>query len=102
MGFGSMLGGSNPGGITPEMLQQLAQNAGGPQMMPMGMLPPGFGLPGAQTQNPNAMGQQNQGQQGSSGLPGMNQMMIPGGGLGQISGQNFNPNDMMRQQQMMQ
>lgn len=103
MGFGAMLGGQNPGGITSEMLQQLAQGAGGPQMMQMGMLPPGFGLPGAQTQNPNAMGQQNQGQQqGSNGLQGMNPMMMPGGGLGQMGGQNFNPNDMMRQQQMMQ
>lgn len=36
MGFGAMLGGQNPGGITSEMLQQLAQGAGGPQMMQMG------------------------------------------------------------------
>jgi hypothetical protein len=101
-GFGSLLGGSNPGGITPEMLQQLAQSPGGPQMMAMGLLPPGFGLPGAQTQNPNAMGQQNQGQQGQGGLAGLNPMMMQAAGLGQMGGQNFNPNDMMRQQQMLQ
>jgi len=84
------------------MLQQLAQSAGGSQMMPMGMFSPGFGLPGAQTQNSNQMSQQNPGQQGPSGLQGMNPMTMQGTGLGQIGGQSFNPNDIMRQQQMMQ
>lgn len=106
MGFGSMMGGSNQGGlptgITSEMLQQLTQNPGGPQMTQMGMFPPGFGLPGAQTQNPNPMGQSGQGQQGSSGLQGMNPMMMQGGGLGQMGGQNFSPNDLMRHQQLLQ
>ncbi len=71
-------------------------------MMPMGMLPPGFGLPGALTQNPNAMGQQGQGQLGPGGISGMNPMSLQGAGLGQLGGQTFNPAEMMRQQQAMQ
>ncbi len=70
-------------------------------MMSMGMLPPGFGLPGAQTQNPNSMGQHPQGQQGQNGQNGMSSMN-PMALQGQLGGQNFNPAEIMRQQQAIQ
>ncbi len=78
----------------------MVQSMGNPQMMPMSMLPPGFGLPGAQTQNPNTMGQQGQGQgqQTSNGMGGLNGLGLQGGGIGQMGGQNFSSSDLMRQQ----
>lgn len=96
MNFGSMLGGG-PSGLTPEMLQQLSQFTGGNPMM--GMLPPGFGMPGGQSQNPNNFGS-SQGQQGSSGMPTMNPMGMQGVGMGPQGSPNYA--DMMRQQQMIQ
>jgi hypothetical protein len=99
MGFGPMLGG-NPGGLTPEMLQQLAVQAGGPQMMSMAMLPQGLMLPGGQQQNPSSLGQQGQGQQGQGAITGINPMSLQSSGLGQMGGQNIA--EMMRQQQAIQ
>lgn len=82
------------------MLQQLAQSSGGPQMIPMGMLPPGFPIPNGQGQNSTNLSQQSQSQQGPSGSQGINPMGLQSPGLGQMGGQNFN--DMMRQQQAIQ
>jgi len=96
MGFGPMLGG-NPGGLTPEMLQQLAVQAGGPQMMSMAMLPQGLMLPGGQQQNPSSLGQ---GQQGQGTIAGINPMSLQSSGLGQMGGQNIA--EIMRQQQAIQ
>lgn len=84
----------------------MMQSVGNPQMMSMGMLPPGFGLPGAQTQNPNSMGHQGQGQgqhtgqQTTNGMGGLSGLSLQGGSLGQMSGQNFSSSDLMRQQAM--
>lgn len=97
MGFGQMLGAGNQGsGLTPEMLQQLAQSSGNPQMLPMGMMPPGFSLPGGQSQNPNTMGSSHS-QQGSGAIQGLNAMGLQGAGLGQMGNPNFNA-EIMRQQ----
>ncbi len=83
------------------MLQQLAQSQGGSQMLPMGMMPQGFGIPGMQGQNSGSLGQSNQGQQSSGGsMQSLNPMGLQGNGLGQMGGQNIN--DVMRQQQALQ
>jgi hypothetical protein len=100
MGFGPMISGSNPQGMTPEMLHQLSQSPNAPQMMQMAMLSQGFQMPGTQGQNQGQMGQNQQGQQGQTGIQGMNPIALQGGAMGQINGQNFN--DMMRQQQAIQ
>ena len=100
MGFGPMISGNTPQGMTPEMLQQLSQSPNGPQMMQMAMLPPGFQMPGAQGQGQGQMGQNPQGQQGQTGMQAMNPMALQGGAMGQMNGQHFN--DMIRQQQAIQ